>query len=258
MLLTVLGEFVLPCGGSVWTATVLDALAALGLEEGAARQAMARTSARGLLRRERQGRRTQWSLTERSTRLLVEGTERIYSFGLGCTEWDGEWLLLLVKVPEENRHLRAQLRTRLGWLGFGSLGGGNWVTPWSERELEAKDTLAELGLAGGSLSWRGRPGDLGSLEERVGDIWDLPAVAREYEEFVTNSLAEAPDSPVNAFAALTRLVHDWRHFPATDPGLPAMLLPESWPAVGAAHLFHDKHDEWAPGAWAWWREHSSE
>jgi phenylacetic acid degradation operon negative regulatory protein len=49
LLLTMLGEFALPRGRPVWTATVVDALAAFAVEEKAARQALARTASEGLL-----------------------------------------------------------------------------------------------------------------------------------------------------------------------------------------------------------------
>ncbi|MGH8863019.1 MAG: PaaX family transcriptional regulator C-terminal domain-containing protein, partial [Jatrophihabitantaceae bacterium] len=77
LLFTVLGEFVLPAGGSVWTSTVIDVLGRLGVEEKAARQALMRTAADGWLHSQRSGRRTRWWLTDAASRLLVEGTARI-------------------------------------------------------------------------------------------------------------------------------------------------------------------------------------
>lgn len=257
LLLTLLGEFVLPGGGSVWTGTLVEALGVLGVEEGAARQAIARSSAKGLLQAERLGRRTRWALTDWARRILAEGAERIYTFGRARDDWDGVWLLVLTTVPEENRHLRAQVRTRLGWLGFGSLGAGVWVTPWAERERAAMDALVELGLADGALSWRGRPGALGSVEQRIGEIWDLSSLAAEYEDFEASARVEVPAEPQQSFTALTRLVHDWRHFPAADPGLPTRLLPESWPGPHAARVFHQFYGAWEPDAQAWWQDRIS-
>src|SRR5664279_5714247 len=80
LLFTVLGEFVLPAGGSAWTSAFIDVLARLGVEEKASRQALMRTAAGGWLTSERVGRRTRWRLTESGERLLTEGTERIYGF----------------------------------------------------------------------------------------------------------------------------------------------------------------------------------
>jgi len=256
LLLTLLGEFVLPDGGLVWTATLVGALELLGVEEGAARQALARSSERGFVAAERVGRRTRWTLTPRAERLLREGAARIYSFGLEAGVWDGLWLLVLASVPEHNRHLRARLRTRMTWEGFGSLAPGAWVTPWADREAAAWAIFEDLDLTNGPVSWVGRPGAMGSVEERVGHIWDLDTVAAQYADFIAASRARSPASRAQAFAALARLVHDWRHFPAADPGLPAQLLPAAWPGQTAARTFHSQHDAWAAEAWQWWREHA--
>ena len=77
LLLTVLGEFVLPSGRPVWTATLLDLLADLEVAEKAARQAIMRAADSGWIEGSRLGRETRWALTEAGTRLLREGTDRI-------------------------------------------------------------------------------------------------------------------------------------------------------------------------------------
>ena len=66
LLLTLLGEFVLSRPGAVWTQTIVGALDQLGVEEKAARQALARTAADGWLTSERVGRSVRWSLTDRA------------------------------------------------------------------------------------------------------------------------------------------------------------------------------------------------
>jgi phenylacetic acid degradation operon negative regulatory protein len=253
LLLTLLGEFVLPSGGSVWTATVIDAMGVLGVETTTTRQALARTAAAGLLTSERQGRRSRWELTPAATRLLVAGTERIYQFGRVRPDWDGRWLLVLVTVPETNRHLRYRLRVRLGWCGLVPLAGGVWVSPWPDREGEVLAALDELDLRSGALSFVGTPGGMTDFEGRASQIWDLDRVAAQYETFIETTEEVDPADERGAFAALLGLVHDWRHFPSADPGLPDRLLPEPWRARAAVELFHDRHERWAGPAWAWWR-----
>jgi phenylacetic acid degradation operon negative regulatory protein len=254
LLLTMLGEFVLRDGRTAWTGTLLRALGLLGVEGPAGRQALARSSGRGLVVADRVGRRTRWSLSERATTILTEGAARIYGFPGDLADWDGQWLLVLTTVSEENRHLRARLRTRMAWAGFGLLGAGVWVCPWADREPALQTILSELGLTEGSLSWLGHPGALGAVIERVTAIWDLASIKAEYEAFLLAAGGEDPSSPEEAFTALVRLVHDWRHFPAADPGLPAALLPRSWPASKAAEVFRAKRAEWSPAAWSFWRE----
>jgi len=49
-----------------------------------------------------------------------------------------------MRVPEAQRDVRHRLRKRLGWLGFGSLGNGLWLTPHVDRESELASALADL------------------------------------------------------------------------------------------------------------------
>src|SRR3954454_17770300 len=102
LLLTVLGEFVLPDGHPVWTASLIDLLADLDVAEEAARQAIMRTADSGGIEADRVGRETRWSLTPAGTRLLREGTERIYGFAAEERPWDGRWLVVSAGVPENN------------------------------------------------------------------------------------------------------------------------------------------------------------
>ncbi|MGH9246683.1 MAG: PaaX family transcriptional regulator [Acidimicrobiales bacterium] len=252
LLFTVLGEFVLSGGGMAWTATLIDALGALGVEEKASRQALARSASRGWLKGERVGRRTRWHLTDSAARLLIDGTERIYSFNQEIHPWDGRWLVLLISVPEARRQLRYQLRVRLGWAGFAPLGSGLWISPRVEHESEAEGVVAELGLAAAARSFIGDVGSIGDVRQLVREAWDLDAIEAEYEEFVERSRRIRPASTQAAFAALATLVHEWRRFPFLDPELPPDLLPVNWSGERAAKVFHQLHDRWQPAAWEWW------
>ncbi len=256
LLLTALGEFVLPGGGTAWTSTLIDAMGVLDVEPKTARQAIGRTAAAGLLTSERVGRQVRWSLTAPATKLLTDGAERIYQFGRHPEPWDGRWLVVLVTVPETNRRLRYRLRVSLGWQGFASIGPGVWVSPWVAREATAASVLEELGLAAEALSFAAEPGALGALGERVYQAWDLAAVESEYQEFIEVTGAKAPATATDHFVDLVTLVHDWRHFPAADPGLPERLLPGPWPGRAAAEIFHDRHGRWRQDAWRWWHDHT--
>ena len=65
---------------AVWTASLIDLLADLDVAEKAARQAIMRTADSGWIEASRVGRETRWNLTAAGTRLLREGTDRIYGF----------------------------------------------------------------------------------------------------------------------------------------------------------------------------------
>lgn len=251
LLLTVLGEFVLPSAGPAWTGALVAALAEVGVEEKAARQALSRTGAEHLLSAERDGRRVRWHLTTAGTRLLGEGTERIYGFGRRVEQWDGRWLVLAVSVPETQRRLRHQLRTRLTWAGLGSPLPGLWVTPDVEKEKEVAAAVDELGVE--ACSFTGPYGMVGDQQRVVAAAWHLAEVEQRYADFLAAFADPAVAGPAEGFRAQVRLVQEWRRFPFLDPALPAPLLPPTWPGPAAAELFHARHDAWHCDAQAHWR-----
>lgn len=254
LLMTVLGEFALPRGAAVWTATLVDVLGLLGIEEKSARQALARTAGEGWLASQRQGRRVRWSLTPPGRQLLSEGASRIYSFGRDERRWDQRWLVLLVSVPEVKRDLRHRLRTRLAWAGFGALAAGVWISPDTSREAEARQILTDLGLAGQSMSFAATCGSIGHPAAVARQAWELDAVAARYDAFIARFAGLRPATGDETLAAQTLLVHEWRRFPFLDPGLPRELLPARWSGLAAARLFHGRHAEWRPGAQQRWAE----
>ncbi len=180
LLFTVLGEFVLPTGGTAWTSAFIEVFAQLGIEEKAIRQALARTAADGWISPERVGRRTRWCLTPAGDRLLTEGTERIYAFASSQPGWDGRWLLVLARVPESDRSARHVLRTRLSWAGLGSPAPGVWVTTHTERQDEVEQVLPP-GSQVFVAEHRG-----GELADLVAQSWDLPAIEQKYEQFLAD------------------------------------------------------------------------
>jgi phenylacetic acid degradation operon negative regulatory protein len=252
LLMTMLGEFVLPRGGSVWTQALVSALALFGIEHKSARQALARTAAEGLLASERVGRQVRWSLTPPGQRLLSEGARRIYSFGRDEVEWDGRWLLLLVSVPESQRDLRHRIRTQLNWAGFGSPAAGVWVSPHPSQQAEGQRILADAGMDSSAMSFVASYGQLGSQDMLVARSWDVGALEQRYEDFIDEFTGLNPATGEAALQAQTRLVHEWRRFPFLDPRLPAQLLPENWSGAKAADLFHARHADWHPAAQRHW------
>jgi phenylacetic acid degradation operon negative regulatory protein len=243
-LLTVLGEFLLQRPDGAWQEALIGSLALLGFTPSAARQAVVRSSREGWLEGERIGRRSRMRLTPSSAELLRDGARRIYGFGEPVS-WDGRWLLLVLRVPEPRRELRHRLTTQLAWAGFGSLGGGLWITPHVDRE-----TLVHAEEPAQLLSFRAELGALGGNERVIDEAWDLPGLREHYEQFVTDFVLLRPRGDAAAFAAQTALVHAWRRFPFIDPDLPDDLLPADWPRRRAYELFRDRHERWAPAAQA--------
>jgi phenylacetic acid degradation operon negative regulatory protein len=251
LLLTLLGEFVLPHGGGVWTQTLVEMLASLGVEEKNARQALARSAEDGLIASAREGRRVRWHLTQAGAELLTTGTRRIYGFLASEADWDGHWLVVLCPVPEEQRSKRHQLRSRLAFAGFGFLDSGVAITPHLEREAIANEVLKDLDLAGRAVVLRAEPGELTPTDDLLHQAWDLEALADRYRAFVRTFTARRPVTDIDHVRALSSLVDEWRRFPFVDPEIPDTLLPTHWPGRRAKALFDDRHTRWSPAANGW-------
>jgi phenylacetic acid degradation operon negative regulatory protein len=252
LLLTVLGEYVLPRPEGVWQETLVSALRSLGYSHQAARQAVARSTRDGWFVTERRGRRARITLTERATELLSTGAARIYSFGRPW-EWDGRWLLVVLRVPEESRAVRHQLRSRLAWTGLGSLRGGVWLTPHVEREGELAAAINDEPAAE-AQSFVAEFGSIGNPEQLVADAWDLDAVREQYAAFIDDFSRVRPLTGEACFRQQTLLVHAWRKFPFLDPDLPASLLPAAWPRQRAHELFVSRHDRWRARAMTYFED----
>src|ERR1700754_624635 len=233
-LLTVLGEYLLPRPDGAWQEALIGSLRLLGFTPSAARQAVVRSARESWLEGERVGRRSRMRLTASSAELLRDGARRIYGFG-GPVSWDGRWLLLVLRGPEPRRELRHRLTTQLAWAGFGSLGGGLWITPHVDRESRvAIEEPAQL------LSFRAELGALGGTGKVIDEAWDLPLLRDHYAQFIEDFVRLRPRGGAATFAAQTALVHAWRRFPVIDPDLPDDLLPRDWPRKQAHELFRHR------------------
>ena len=96
----------------------------------------------------------------------------------------------------------------------------------------------------------GHDGDSLGLVRRA---WDVEGLARSYSagsptpRSWSPSAGSEPDDE-QAFAARSRLVHEWRKFLFLDPGLPRELLPEDWPGDRAADYFDAESERLLPAA----------
>jgi phenylacetic acid degradation operon negative regulatory protein len=237
---------------AVWQETLVGALVSVGYTQQAARQALARSVRSGWLQTSRHGRRARVSLSPGTAALLRTGASRIYSFGSPWS-WDGRWLVLVLRVPEERRSVRHQLRTRIAWAGLGSMGAGVWLTPHVEREAELREVVLDATVAE-ATSFVASLGALGRAEDVVAAAWDLDSVRSAYEAFISDFVAIRPSSDEASFRMQTLLVHAWRKFPFLDPDLPSELLPAGWPRRPAHELFTGRHARWQAPARAYFAE----
>jgi len=244
LMLTFLGNYVLGRDVCVYSGSVIDVFARTGVGEHAARSTLARMVNRGLLRRQREGRKMYFGLTGRSAAILRDGEARVWKTGPVNRDWDGTWTLLGFSLPESWQRQRHDLRSQLTWAGFGPLWGGLWIAP---GRAQVAEIVAGLGLEAHVKVFRStvEPGtDIGQM---ISETWDLDALAARYRDFTARwspfaaSGSESCDagSPTGAdpLAIKLLLLTEWLQLVRADPRLPVQHLPADWPAPGAEALF---------------------
>jgi phenylacetic acid degradation operon negative regulatory protein len=252
LVLTLFGAYVHPRDATVWSGGLVTILGEFGFSQGASRVALARMVNGDLLERVRSGRFVSYRATARTTRLLEEGDERLFSLGQ-APRAASRWTVLWHVIPEERRLERTRLGRRLRFLGFGTLQDGIWISP-HDREDVVVQILRELGLEEFAGVLVGEPAAGLDLRNVVGHIWDLDALGEAYESFLadfqpyTKRKATSALTPREAFLIRTRVVHAWRHFPANDPDLPDELMPQPKPRDRAVAVFHQLFDSLRPAA----------
>jgi phenylacetic acid degradation operon negative regulatory protein len=254
LLLTVLGELVIPDGEPAWTASLLYVLAGLGVSEQAARQTIARACDRGWITSERVGREVCWSVTSELTEMIDDTTQRVMSLNAAPEVWDGNGIFLNVIVPQEKRAVRKRLYSALGWSGFGNPMPGLWTSPHIDRFAEAKAIIEELGLRETTIMSIGRLADTGlTVPEIIARAWSLDDVAARYAKLLDTFQEMEPAPGDQVLFSYLALVDEWRKFPAMDPQLPRDVLPD-WIGRRAADTFVTLRAEWEPAARERWAE----
>ena len=232
-----------PASGRAPVAALVRLLAPVGLQEAAVRTAVSRMRQQGWLSPTRLPSGPGYALTAKRLQRLDEAAKRIYRTSVG--DWDGRWHLLVVAGPA-GRSERERLHASLGFLGYGSLGSGTWVSPREALELTA--VLTEAGVVGQRFTAT-HEGDADTLVDRA---WDLGGLAQAYCQFLDDARLELAAACTctdeGAFAARLRLVHAWRRFLNVDPALPARLLPADWPGTTAAAWFDEQAARLLPAA----------
>src|SRR6266540_6396830 len=253
LLLTVMGEFAYD-DGAVWTTALLKILAGLGIEEHAARQAIARSAAAGWIESERQGRAVRWRLTEQGRAVVTDGQRRSEEFMTPSAPWDGRWLVLLVSLPQNERTTRKRLYGGLTWLRMGNPTPGMWLTPHVESVDELRALIARFGLTDTAISFTGRTEDVGmSNEQIVRRAWNLPELAEYYHAMLAQYSELRPAEGDDVLLSYLGLRNQLQRFLRLDPQLPPELLP-NWVGHEAADLFRTRRERWSGPARERWQE----
>ena len=105
-----------------------------------------------------------------------------------------------------------------------------------------------------AVSFVSRFGALGEERDLIAAAWDVDELQQHYRSFMGRFRSVKARDDSSAFAAVTRLVHEWRRFAFGDPVLPAALLPAEWSGTRAKELYDDRIGEWLTAAERWFRD----
>jgi phenylacetic acid degradation operon negative regulatory protein len=244
-LFDVYGDHLVTHGHVAAVADLVRLLAPLGIAAPAVRTAISRMVTQGWLAPATVDGARGYSATPQAVRRLEESASRIYQ--RQPRSWDGSWQLVFV-APYADRTIRAAVLRDLPFLGYAELADRVWVSPFARAELDA--TLHRVGASATTAVAE----DFEPADAPV-QAWDLDALAasyadwmREATDMVEADLSAHDDPEEAAYAARFRLVHEWRKFLFTDPGLPTELLPRDWPGHRASEFFQAEGERLRPAA----------
>jgi phenylacetic acid degradation operon negative regulatory protein len=239
LVVTLFGDAVVPRGGRVALQTLQDIMGRLRIEAGALRTAMSRLAADRWVTRERDGRNSFYRLAEEGRHAFDLATRRIYA--AGPPAWDGTWTVAIAPGGDGER------RARMEEAGFLRVESGVYLRPGN--------TAALAGEPAGMLVIHGSSAE---HPETMRMLWPSEEIAAAYRVFLEayrpldGALKRGGAfRPLDAVAARTLLLHDWRRIVLRDPGLPLALLPREWPGEEARSLARDIYGRLAEPSEAW-------
>jgi phenylacetic acid degradation operon negative regulatory protein len=242
LIVTIYGLYARESGGWLSVGSLIRLLAEIGVDEPAVRSSISRLKRRGILEPLRVNGVAGYALSDRARVILDEGDRRIFERPRATPE-DG-WILAVFSVPESERQKRHTLRSRLSWLGFGTVSAGVWIAP-GHLAAETRDVLERHELSSYVDLFRADYLGFGDMAEAVRSWWDVEGLQQLYDEFlaahtpISTSWRRRPGDDAEAFADYVRTLTAWRRLPFLDPGLAPELLPRGWSGVAAADLFFE-------------------
>ena len=244
VLVTILGDAILPVTRSVWLSQLFRLAEPFGFSTRLVRTSLFRLAEEGWVSSERHGRRSRYLLTPLAEREFADAADRIYRDHRPAL--DGEWTLVLFDGTLLSPRERDRLARHLGWHGFVALERGVLASPIcgvaATRHILG-ETFPEILPAVARAEFS----DIANL---VRDGFFSSAIAfdgieQTYRGFL-DSYAEFRGkcealSPPDAYCTRTMLIHDLRRVTLRTPPIPRELLPTPWPGGDAyalaAHLY---------------------
>jgi phenylacetic acid degradation operon negative regulatory protein len=252
LIVTVYGLYAREVGGWLSVAAIVRLMGELGVDEPAVRSSISRLKRRGILVAERMGGLAGYRLSDAARAILDDGDRRIFDRGRASLA-EG-WVLAVFSVPESEREKRHQLRSRLAWLGFGTVSAGVWIAP-GHLLAETRDVLERDGLAAYVDLFGSQHVGFGVAADKVSQWWDLERLQQLYAQFLDRYSAtlnryrrRRSVDERDAFGLYVTALTEWRRLPYLDPGLASEVLPPRWNGLRAAETFFELQERLAAPA----------
>lgn len=238
LLVALIADYTVHGRGELPSSAIIHLLGEFGISAAGARSALSRVARRGLLTPRKSGRRTYYSITEADLATRVGRLQTYIDFGPPEQEWDGTWTVIVFTSSEDERGVRARLRTSLERSGFAPLIDAVWIKPGRQDDaidiISAAPEVRQAAMHSQFLSLDG----LDPVK-----AFDLDGIRGRYEAFITEfrplleRFVAGEVGASDAMIARVRVLDAWRAIALTDPNLPHVLLPTPWPQATARGIF---------------------
>lgn len=217
----------------------------LGLSENAIRLVLSRMSKRGWLQSHKLGRESYYSLSKEGNKEMLAGKR--WALDKERKEWDGKWRLVSYNVPEHVRHLRDWMRQELFCLGYGSLGGSLWISPYDHHQ-ELMKFFNKIRANEYVETFEAHYAGPHANQKLAQKAWDIHGLEKRYQKFVKeyskllsackNAIRKRVEiDPKECFALRFRVTAEFINIALDEPMLPLELLPTHWTGLRAKEIY---------------------
>ena len=222
-IVTIYGDVVVPRGGVLWTGTLIELCAQVGISESLVRTAVSRLVAAEQLAGERIGRRSFYRLRPGAGKPSMVAPDLLSAPDRPARGW--QTLHHPDPGPEDARRQR-----------MGHMGGPVFIRPDRGQPLPP-----------GAMVFHA---ETVTTAEPLAGFWDLSALREGYDRFMALYGEVRPEALTDTQSLITRLllVHAYRMVLLRDPRLPPEHLPSDWNGAEARALFRRLYLALTPAA----------
>lgn len=245
LIITFLGDAIVPRGGEVSASTIQELMTRLGVESGAVRTAMSRLTSDGWVIREKRGRRSFFRLSKTGYDPFRQATARIYA-PADRDSGASPIMHLIVANAKSDRQQSSILRQNQVL----EVHPGVYVSfdPRLNATKEVTDSCLVTPITASQLpNW---------VKEKLGSEAQADGyrtVSELFRLFPTTDLTH----PIDAMALRCLLIHEWRRVLLRGPDIPNACLPNNWPLEACRKTVASLYQELLPASEIWLDEVNS-